>query len=98
MKDCRAPKVKRLVAFCPRLLLGDDELMSNGIFSAPRCRGNAAHAPTKRTRGLARWLLAAGLVMALPVVAATPIPVVSGVPYKTDSGSVAVQCGALIDG
>jgi len=98
MKDCRARKVKRLVAFCPRLLFGDDELMANVIFTALRCRGKAARAPSRRTRGLARWLLATGLVTVLPAVAATPIPVVSAVPYKADSGSVAVQCGTLIDG
>jgi imidazolonepropionase-like amidohydrolase len=98
MKDCRARKVKRRVAFRGHLLLGDDEPMSKGIFAAPRCRGNAAHAPSQRATGPARWVLTCGLVAALPAVAAAPPAVVSGVPYEVDSGSVAVQCGKLIDG
>ena len=98
MKDCRAPNVKRLVAFRARMLFGDDEAMSNGIYPAPQCRANAARAPSQRSVGSARWLVAAGLATALPVVAATPMPVVSAVPYKADSGSAAVQCGTLIDG
>src|SRR5512137_1462484 len=98
MKDCRAPNVKRLVAFRPILLRGADELMANGIFSALRCRGNAAHALSKRMGAMARWLMVTGFGTVLPAVAATPMPVVSGVPYQADSGSVAVQCGTLIDG
>ncbi len=98
MKDCRARKVKRRVAFHGHLLFGDDERMSNGIFTALRCRGNAAHAPSKRQAGAAGGVLAWSLVVALPIVAATPPAVVSGVPYQVDSGSVAVQCGKLIDG
>ncbi len=72
--------------------------MLNGIFTAPRCRGNAPQAPSRRTAGVACWLAATGLAAGLPAVAATPIPVVSAVPYRADSGSVAVQCGRLIDG
>ena len=47
---------------------------------------------------VASWLAATGLAVGLEAVAATPIPVVSAVPYLADSGSVAVQCGRLIDG
>ena len=47
---------------------------------------------------VASWLAATGFAAALEAVAATPIPVVSVVPYLADSGSVAVQCGRLIDG
>ena len=98
MKDCRAPNVKRLVAFRAHPLFGDDKPMSNGFYSALRCRGNAPQAPSRRTAGVASWLAATGLAAGLPAVAATPMPVVSAVPYLADSGSVAVQCGRLIDG
>ena len=53
---------------------------------------------SRRTAGVASWLAATGLAAGLPAVAATPMPVVSAVPYEADSGSVAVQCGRLIDG
>jgi imidazolonepropionase-like amidohydrolase len=48
-------------------------------------------------RGVA--LLVAGALAAPAVlVAATPKPVVSAVPYAPDSGTVALHCGRLIDG
>ena len=72
--------------------------MLNGFYSAQRCRGNVPHAPPGRTAGVASWLTATGLVTGLSAVAATPTPVVSAVPYLADSGSMAVQCGRLIDG
>lgn len=72
--------------------------MLNGFYSALRCRGNVPHALSGRTASVALWLAATGLATGLPAVAATPMPVVSAVPYLADSGSVAVQCGRLIDG
>jgi imidazolonepropionase-like amidohydrolase len=51
-----------------------------------------------RTWGGVSWLAAIGFAVGLPAVAAPPVPVVSAVPYQADSGSVAVQCGKLIDG
>ncbi|MBP6106978.1 MAG: amidohydrolase family protein [Steroidobacteraceae bacterium] len=51
-----------------------------------------------RPAGVVAWLAVTGLVAGLPAVAATPIQVTSAVPYLADSGSVAVQCGRLIDG
>lgn len=39
-----------------------------------------------------------GLAAVFQTVAATPMPVVSAVPYQADSGTVAAQCGRLIDG
>jgi imidazolonepropionase-like amidohydrolase len=98
MKDCRAPNVKHLLAFSPYLLPGDDKPMTNGFYSAWRCRRNAPHAPSKHRARVAAWLAATWLAVGLEAVAATPIPVVSTVPYLADSGSVAVQCGRLIDG
>ncbi|MGB7903860.1 MAG: amidohydrolase family protein, partial [Steroidobacteraceae bacterium] len=72
--------------------------MSNRNYSGSRCRAHAAQAASRHTRGGVSWLAAVGLAAVLPAVAATPMPVVSGVPYNADSGSVAVQCGRLIDG
>jgi imidazolonepropionase-like amidohydrolase len=72
--------------------------MPNGNYSAPRCRENAAQAVLRRAWGGVSWLATAGLAGVLPAVAATPVQVVSAVPYRADSGSVAVQCGQLIDG
>ena len=99
MKDCRARKVKRRVAFRGHLLLGDDERMSNGIFTAPRCRGNAAHAPSQRAAGRARlgsWR--SGSWRHCRPSRRRHLRSCQVVPYKVDSGSVAVQCGKLIDG
>jgi len=72
--------------------------MTNGFYSALQCRGNAPQAPSRLTASVASWLAATVLAAGLPAVAATPMPVVSAVPYMADSGSVAVQCGRLIDG
>jgi imidazolonepropionase-like amidohydrolase len=98
MKDCRAANVKHLLAFRLHMLLGGDKPMLNGFYLALRCRGNVPHAPSGRPAEVVLWLAATGLAMGLPAVAATQIPVVSAVPYLADSGSVAVQCGSLIDG
>ncbi|MCX7055000.1 MAG: amidohydrolase family protein [Proteobacteria bacterium] len=72
--------------------------MLNRLSSAPRCRENAAYAPSRRNWGGVWWLAATGLAGGPPAVAAAPMQVVSAVPYQADSGSVAVQCGKLIDG
>lgn len=95
MKDCLALIVKRLVAFPPRLMPGDHEPMSSWISRAVRCKGPQAE--SKHAARGASWLAAIGLVAVLPVAAGTSLPVVPGVPYEADPGSVVAQCGRLID-
>jgi imidazolonepropionase-like amidohydrolase len=98
MKDCRAAKVKRLVAARAHLLQGDDETMPGPRLPALGCRVNALHG--LRSSAFAVGVAAATWLLTCPVpaVAGTPAVVVTAAPFRPDSGSLAIRCGRLIDG
>jgi imidazolonepropionase-like amidohydrolase len=98
MKDCRAANVKRGAQSRGRPLLGDDKPMMNGFYSALGCGRKAPLARSRRSAAVPSWLVVSVFAVGLPAVAATPVPVVTTAPYRADSGSMAVQCGSLIDG
>jgi imidazolonepropionase-like amidohydrolase len=98
MKDCGARNVKRRVAIRDQMLPEHDEPTRTSEFDAPTCRRNVLAAPSARLLVHSIWACAGFFCVALPAVAAAPMPPVANAPYAPDSGTLVVHCGSLIDG